>query len=170
MPSRHWLPPSSRRVALARPRVAIATSACLCALLLPSVAIAQARPTPDTGWAQDPPALTSLVSFARSESDLRVAISRYVDDRAAILRRYEVQYSPVRHERLRTLYAGWQARLGEVDFEALNHEGQVDYVLLRHRLAHDVEMLALDERRWACAHRYYRCKKSIITACCCMNS
>jgi Bacterial protein of unknown function (DUF885) len=102
----------------------------------------------DTGWAQDVPVLSSLVAFARAESDLRVAVSRYLEDRAAILRRYEVQYSPVRHQRLRRFYDGWEKQLSAVDFKGLNHEGQIDYVLLRNRVTYDQEMLALDERRW----------------------
>jgi hypothetical protein len=102
----------------------------------------------DTGWAQDVPVLSSLVAFARAESDLRVAVSRYLEDRAAILRRYEVQYSPVRHQRLLRFYDGWQKQLSAVDFKGLNHEGQIDYVLLRNRVTYDQEMLALDERRW----------------------
>jgi hypothetical protein len=102
----------------------------------------------DTGWAQDAPVLSSLVAFARSESDLRIGVSRYLEDRAAILRRYEVQYSPARLERLKRFYGDWQRRLSDVDFKALNHEGQIDYVLLRNRLTYDAEMLAQDERRW----------------------
>ena len=129
-------------------RPLVTAAAWACTLLLPALCTGQdTRPAPDTGWAQDPPVLSSLVAFAKSESDLRVAIGRYADDRAAILRRYEVQYSPVRHERLRRFHAEWQKRLAEVDFDALNHEGQVDYILLRNRIAHDAETLLLDERR-----------------------
>lgn len=105
-----------------------------------------------TAWADDPPALASLVAFARSESDLRVAVHRYVADRAAILRRYEVQYSPVRHERLRRLHADWLRQLAATDFDGLNHEGQVDYILLRNRITHDQAMLELDARRWTEMH------------------
>jgi hypothetical protein len=105
-------------------------------------------PAAEAGWAEDPPALGSLVAFARGESDLRLAVSRYVDDRAAIRRRYEVEYSPVRQERLRRFHTGWQERLAQVDFDALNHEGQIDYILLRNRVAWDLEMLARDEKRW----------------------
>ncbi len=102
-----------------------------------------------SGWAQDPPAIGSLVTFARTESDLRVAINRYVFDKAAIERRYEVLYSPARIERLREFARGWQAQLAAVDFEALNHEGQVDYLLLRNRLRYDLEALDQQERRRA---------------------
>lgn len=58
------------------------------------------------GWADDPPALESLVEFARGESDLRNAIHRYVLDREAIERRYDVLYSPARIERLSKFQQG----------------------------------------------------------------
>jgi hypothetical protein len=104
---------------------------------------------PMLGWEADPPALTSLVAFARTESDLRVAVDRYLLDKAAIERRYEVPYSPVRHGRLRRFYDDWRTRLAEADFDALNPEGRIDYILLRNRVDYDVEMLALAERRRA---------------------
>jgi hypothetical protein len=107
------------------------------------------RVTLDSGWAEDPPVLSTLVSFARGESDLRVGVTRFLEDQAAIQRRYEVRYSPVRTERLRSFYQAWEQRLADLDFDGLNHEGQVDYVLLRNRLTYELEMLELDERRWA---------------------
>jgi hypothetical protein len=125
--------------------------AAVCLLLaLPADAAPRQAPRVvlDPSWAEDPPNLNTLVTFARGESDLRVAVNRYVEDQAAIRRRYEVQYSPVRQDRLRTFYRDWQQRLADVDFDALNHEGQIDYVLLSNRVAYDLEMLALEERRW----------------------
>jgi uncharacterized protein (DUF885 family) len=102
-----------------------------------------------SGWADDPPALEALVAFARSGSDLRVAVERYLADKAAIERRYPVAYSPARLARLRTLQQDWQRRLREADFDALNREGKIDYLLLRDRLAFDLSLVALDERRWS---------------------
>jgi uncharacterized protein (DUF885 family) len=104
---------------------------------------------PGRGWGDDPPGLASLVAFARSESDLRVAVDRYLLDKAAIERRYEVPYSPARDDRLRTFYQGWQRRLAELDFAGLNPEGKIDYLLLRNRLDYDSAMLQLGERRRA---------------------
>ena len=117
-------------------------------LLLPSVLLAQDRNValPD-GWAADPPVLDSLITFARGESELRVAVIRYVADKAAIERRYQVRYSPRRLDRLRQHYAGWDRQLGAVDFDALNPEGQIDYIALRNRIAYDQEMLRLDAER-----------------------
>ena len=117
-------------------------------ILMPFLAQAQDSAPPLTpGWEADPPAVTSLVDFSRGQSDLRVAIERYLLDKAAIERRYEVLYSPARFERLAEFYVGWQQNLSRVDFDDLNHEGQIDYIALRNRLTYDLEMLQLDERR-----------------------
>jgi uncharacterized protein (DUF885 family) len=109
----------------------------------------QPRANLDRGRVEDAPALSSLVAFARGQSELRVAVSRYLEDRAAIQRRYEVDYSPVRHERLRRFYQDWQRRLGELDFAGLSAEAQIDYVLIESRVRYDLDMLALSEKRWS---------------------
>lgn len=121
---------------------------CLLLLLAPLCLPAQTVDValPD-GWADDAPALSTLVTFARGESDLRIAIVRYLEDKAAIERRYEVQYSPVRTERLTEFYLGWREQLGKLEFDNLNHEGQVDYIALRNRIDYDLETLRLEEER-----------------------
>jgi hypothetical protein len=112
---------------------------------------AQSKPsvTPAAGFGDDPPAMSALVAFARTESDLRIAVDRYVLDKAAIERRYEVPYSPVRQARMKTFYDGWRRALEAADFNALNPEGRIDFVMLRQRIAYDVAMLDLADRRWA---------------------
>ena len=102
---------------------------------------------PQQGWGDDIPELSSLVNFARSESDLRVALIRYVEDKAAIKRRYEVLLSPTRIERLTEFYLGWQTKLKELSFGDMNHEGQVDYIALRNRIEYDLEAVRLDQER-----------------------
>ena len=80
---------------------------------------------------------------------MRVAVTRYLEDRAAIQRRYEVEYSPTRQARLRRYYLDWQRRLAELDFEDLSAEGRIDYVLMQNRTRYDLDLLALSERRWS---------------------
>ena len=109
----------------------------------------ETRATLPAGWADDPPALASLVDFASSESNLRTAVTRYVQDVEALRRRYPVDYSPVRIERLRKLAEGWKQRLAALDFAGLNFEGQIDYVALRNRIEHDLELLKLEQQRAA---------------------
>jgi hypothetical protein len=121
---------------------------CLLLMLLPCSLFAQNNNLVlPAGWDGDPPALTSLVVFARGESDLRVAVNRYLLDKEAIERRYEVQYSPVRIERLTRFYLGWQAQIQALAFDNLNHEGQVDFIALRNRVEYDLESLRLQEER-----------------------
>jgi len=120
----------------------------VCAAAAGPAAQSASRAVPASGFGDDPPALASLVAFAKNESDLRIAVQRYVLDRAAIERRYEMPYSPVRHARLQAFHAAWQQRLLDTDFDALNPEGRIDYVMLRNRVAYDIAMLELAGRRW----------------------
>jgi hypothetical protein len=96
------------------------------------------------GWDAFVPAVSSLVVFDREQSDLRTAIVRFEQDRAALGRRYDVAYSQPLHQRVREFLAGWQRNLRDLDFAALNREGQVDYVLLRNRI--EFELAMLEER------------------------
>ena len=121
---------------------------CLFLLLIPGGVFGQ---SPDiilpNGWGDDPPKLSSLVEFARSESDLRVAITRYIEDKAALKRRYEVHYSPIRIKRLTNFFLNWQVTLKKLSFQSLNHEGQIDYIALRNRIQYDLESIRLEEGR-----------------------
>ncbi len=114
-----------------------------------TAAAGQTRATADSGWQEAVPSLRSLVDFSREQSDLRTAVDRYVRDRDALGRRYDVMYSPVLRERLRALGRGWLDRLAELDFSALNREGQLDYILLRNRI--EFELAMLDEEEAAVA-------------------
>ncbi len=115
---------------------------------IPCAAFAQAPSTlTPAGWADDPPALGALVDFARSESVLRVAVTRYTSDIAAVERRFPVLYSPARIARLRKLHEGWRQQLATLDFGKLDREGQIDYLALRNRIAYALDRLTLDERR-----------------------
>jgi hypothetical protein len=118
-------------------------------LALPAMASTQEnRPVPP-GWADDPPALGSLVEFAQRESTLRTAVLRYARDVEALHRRFPVEYSPARIERLRRLAEGWKQRLASLDFDSLNFEGEIDYIALRNRIDHDLERLKLEDQRAA---------------------
>src|SRR5690606_3954529 len=113
------------------------------ALLASSPARAQS-PVLQRGWEGDVPAIASLIGFDRGQSDLRVAVERFSDDRAALGRRYDVDYSPLVRERMERFYTGWQGALAGLDFASLNLESQIDHVLLTHQI--EFELATLDER------------------------
>jgi len=82
-------------------------------------------------------------------SALRDTVDRYATDRAALLRRYDVPFSPARQERMRAYYEEWASRLRAMDFDALGLEGRVDYVLLDHEVAYQLELLSREGRQFA---------------------
>jgi uncharacterized protein (DUF885 family) len=136
-----------------RPYRRISSALIIGAVLTPIAAgaalLAQSRGAQaPAGSSDDPPPLSSLVAFARTESDLRGAVNRYVLDKAALERRYEIPFSPERNARLKAFYDGWRKRVAEADFNGLNPEGKIDFVMLRNRIDYDIEMQALADRRW----------------------
>ena len=93
------------------------------------------------------PSLEPLI--ARPVSELSEAVNRYAADRAALLRRYEVQYSTARAERARAFYTEWRSRLGQVDFRKLGQDARIDYLLLDSRLKYELELMRREEREFA---------------------
>jgi uncharacterized protein (DUF885 family) len=109
--------------------------ACILAVLVSGLAMgaAQGVPPADTGAAPD------------ATSELRDLVSRYALDRAALLRRYPVEGSPVRQARLREHYREWQRRIDATPFEPLALEGRLDHLLLRLHLEYQLRLLEREE-------------------------
>ena len=61
-----------------------------------------------------------------STSELRDLVLRYTTDRRALLRRWDVEYSRARRDRMRAFYEAWTVRLRELDVESLGVEGRID--------------------------------------------
>ncbi len=79
-------------------------------------------------------------------SELRDSVALYSTDRAALGRRWTVEYSPARRARFRTFYTDWRARLAKVDFNKLSQEGRIDYVLLDNKLRYELASLGREEK------------------------
>lgn len=94
---------------------------------------------------QTVPPVRELVRAA-PQSELMPLLERYVADRAALLRRYDTEWSPDRRERLLAFATEWRARLAEVDVGALGVEGRVDHVLLDNRLRYEQALLEREQR------------------------
>ncbi|MCH8275222.1 MAG: DUF885 family protein [Armatimonadetes bacterium] len=84
---------------------------------------------------------------------MRDLIEQYTQDKENLGTFYHVAFSPMRHARLRAFYTEWQARLESADFDALDQDGKVDYILLRRELKNELRTLEFQmERRDAVLH------------------
>lgn len=123
--------PHTRRRLLACGGLAAALLAPL--LILP---IASGRP-PSRVLAQDRPA------------DMPAFIRAYSEDRGDILRFYTSPWSETRLDRLAALHRERLAALRSIDFDSLDQQGRIDYLLMRNTLRNADAYNELDRRRLA---------------------
>src|SRR5215471_3961036 len=84
---------------------------------------------------------------ASAGSSLAGFIRLFQADSQAVSRFYDLPWSATRFDRSETLYRDWQQKLSCVDFDKLEQQGRVDYVLLRNRLAAELDEISLERRR-----------------------
>jgi len=77
----------------------------------------------------------------KAADDMAALVERYSTDAGSLLRAYRTD-SPTGRDRMRQFYGEWAARLKQVNFEALDQEGKVDYVLLRQTLDGELRQLS----------------------------
>src|SRR5258706_10956556 len=82
-------------------------------------------------------------------SDLQDFVREFGADWGSVASFYELPWSEVRFDRLEALFKSWQTRLNSVDFESLNQQGRIDYLLVRNKLEHELGALALARKRLA---------------------
>ena len=109
-------------------------------LLLPSLLVAQA-PTDSVV-----PSVATLLS--QPQSAFAPVIQRWSADRAALGRRYGVEYSPERLDRFARFTAAWSREVAAASPRTLDRAAQVDRLMLAAKLAHE-EALLVRERRLA---------------------
>ena len=78
-----------------------------------------------------------LASYNDPPSRLRGVIEKYQEDYTLLDRFYSAPTSPNRSTRLKALYGEYLAALAGTDFDKLNHDEQVDYILFRNYLEHE---------------------------------
>ena len=79
-------------------------------------------------------AQTRPTASPENPSRLRATIERFSQDVGAFNRLYSAETSPNRLERFALLYSDYLSALAELNFESLNHDEQVDYLLLANHL------------------------------------
>lgn len=97
--------------------------------------------------------LAALQAPKLPPSELADTLRRQSLDRAALQRRYAVDYSPARRDRLAAHDAEWRARLAAIAWEPLGVEARLDAILLDNALRRDLAQLDLEARRWDEARR-----------------
>jgi len=112
---------------------------------LSSISPMSASPA-DRSAAGDAPDLGDL---DLSNSEMRVAIERYVADRGSLSRSYPVEMSPARLTRFKQFYSDWLALIGKMNFDAMGQDGRIDYVLFKYHLNHELQQLDVQARALA---------------------
>jgi uncharacterized protein (DUF885 family) len=79
-------------------------------------------------------------------SDMAATVHRYNQDALGLSRRYSVD-SPRRRARMAAFYQEWAELLDGMDFDALNVEGRIDWVLLRNRIDYEADRLTVLAQR-----------------------
>ncbi len=80
-----------------------------------------------------------LSNYNEPPSRLRGVIEKFSEDYGSLNRFYTAQTSPNRAARLRTFYADWLSFLNRQNFESLNADEQIDYLLFKNYLAHEIK-------------------------------
>lgn len=88
--------------------------------------------------------ILSLQSASTSPPRMADFISQFSADQQSLERTYPVSISPARAARFRKFYIDEQALLRGIDFEKLDRDSQVDYVLLDGYVKHELRGLDLD--------------------------
>ena len=95
------------------------------------------------------------LSFAQVEelktpaSQLRGIIERYQVDYAILNRYYTIADSPTRSARVQQFYSGWLSTLNKINFNGLNQDDQIDYLLFQNYLSHSLRQTEIKAKAFA---------------------
>ena len=76
-------------------------------------------------------------------------LRQYESEHNSVSQFYDLAWSAVRAERMEKLYKEWQGALAAANFEALNPDGRIDYLLLRAHLDYELGKIAQERARLA---------------------
>ncbi len=96
-------------------------------------------------------ALWNPVGMAEEAStppkSMRSHLERFSADLDTLQFKYRVPMSERKHQRWVRFYEDWLTRIAQVDFSELGRDGQIDYVLFKNLLEHDLEQLHQERAR-----------------------
>ncbi|MGA2135342.1 MAG: DUF885 family protein [Bryobacteraceae bacterium] len=82
-----------------------------------------------------------------SPADLGPLLERYRADLRSLRTFYDVQLSPNTERAMRRFYEAWREALARIDFNAMQQEGRIDFILFRNKLDHELRQLDLNHKR-----------------------
>src|SRR3954462_7565757 len=74
-------------------------------------------------------------------------IDRYETDRQQVSRFYDLPWSTTRFDRMEQVFTNWQQNLGNLNFEKLDQQGRIDYILLRNQLRAELHQEDIAKKR-----------------------
>src|ERR1051325_12152122 len=86
---------------------------------------------------------------ASPATDMPTLLRLYDVDQRSVGGFYDLPWSIVRFQRLENLNRDWAERLQASDFDPLDQQGRIDYLLLRNRLESERAHLTLDRQHLA---------------------
>ena len=86
---------------------------------------------------------------AAPPADMEAVIQEYGADHSSVMGFYNLPWSIARFDRAERLQHDWQSRLAGIEFDRLDQPGRVDFVLLRTKLAEELDDQSLNRRRLA---------------------
>jgi len=90
-----------------------------------------------------------LANFNEPPSRLRGVIEKYRDDFGVLNRFYSARESSNRSARMKALNSEWLALLSRQNFDVLNHDEQVDYLIFKNYLDHEQRESVRNEKQLA---------------------
>lgn len=95
-----------------------------------------------------PFAFVLLVSLCHGlAAELQEQVRAYTADRSAVARFYDLPWSELRFDRLEKTYREWQEKLPTINFDALNQQGRIDYLLLRNEISSQLNQESVRRER-----------------------
>lgn len=89
--------------------------------------------------------LATVTTMSNTAENPMVAFIRtHSADLQSLQEKYDIPFSQTRQARLHDFFVQWQTDLGRTNFDALDREGQVDYLLQTNYLKHELRQLDID--------------------------
>jgi uncharacterized protein (DUF885 family) len=90
-----------------------------------------------------------LSAYNEPPSRMRGIIEKFNEDYGSLNRFYSAPTSPNRAARMRQLYTDELTLLGRLDFDRLNHDEQIDFILFKNHLEHEQKEIDRNEKQLA---------------------